>query len=167
MKQILLLRHAKSSWDDPKLKDFDRPLAKRGQEDAPRMGKFLEQTGYLPGVVISSPAQRAKETTLLCLEAAGFHEDIITWNDRLYYGSAADYLKAIQHAPNRVERIMLVGHNPKMEQIAGVLCGEAEIRMPTAALLCFEQAANKWEQIAAGLTQLKWMMIPKLIKKIM
>ncbi|MFH5831430.1 SixA phosphatase family protein [Halalkalibaculum sp. DA3122] len=166
MKQILLLRHAKSSWEIPHLKDFDRPLAARGQKDAPRMGRFLKKTGYLPGLVISSPAERAKETTQLCLEAAGLDEDLITWNDNLYYGTAGDYLDAIQQVPKNIECIMLVGHNPKMEDIASSLGGEANIRVPTAALICFEQPANRWDQIIPGHPQLKWIMIPKLLKKL-
>lgn len=164
MKQVLLLRHAKSSWDDAQLKDIDRPLAARGKKDAPRMGTFLKQAGYLPGAVISSTAQRARETTELCLEAAGLDKDMITWNKDLYYGSSLDYLEAIQQAPEDTGRIMLVGHNPKMEEIAGALCGGANIRMPTAALVCFEQPANRWQQIARGLPQIKWMMIPKVVK---
>ncbi len=167
MKQILLLRHAKSSHEIPQLKDFDRPLASRGQKDAPRMGNYLRNTGYLPGVIISSPAQRAKETTELCVEAAGLDEEIISWNDNLYYGTSQDYLEAINKAPKGVERIMLVGHNPMIEETANKLCGDANIRVPTAALICFEQPANKWEQIAPRLVQLKWMMIPKVVKHLL
>ncbi len=167
MKQILLLRHAKSSHDNPRLKDYDRPLASRGEKDAPRMGKFLKETDYLPGAVISSPAQRAKDTTKLCLKAAGLDEDLITWNDDLYYGSPSDYLEAIQNSSDDYSRIMLVGHNPKMEELASTLCGEANIQMPTAALICFEQPANKWEQIIRGMPTIKWMVIPKLIKHVL
>lgn len=130
------------------------------------MGTLLKETGYLPGAVISSPAQRAKDTTKLCLEAAGLDEDIITWNDDLYYGTPTDYLEAIQHAPDDWNRIMLVGHNPKMEELASLLCGEANIRMPTAALICFEQPANRWEQILRGMSGIKWMVIPRLIKNL-
>lgn len=167
MKQILLLRHAKSSWDDSSLKDFDRPLADRGRRDAPRMGRFLKQAGYLPDAVIASPAARAKETTLLVAEAAGIGEDVITWNDDLYYGSYADCREAILETPASAGRVMLVGHNPKMEDLAGLLCGDASIRMPTAALVCFEHPANRWEQLLGGAAQLKWMMIPKVVGKIM
>jgi len=170
MKQILLLRHAKSSWDDSSLKDFDRPLAKRGRGDAPRMGRFLREIGYIPGHIASSPAQRAKETILMFAEAAEIAEDMITWNEDLYYGSYRDYLAAVQETPDEVERVLLVGHNPKMEDTAGALCGdetEASIRMPTAALACFEHPANRWERVRPGTAQLKWMMIPKVVKKIL
>lgn len=169
MKQILLLRHAKSSWDDSSLKDFDRPLAKRGRDDAPRMGRFLKKIGYLPAHIVSSPAQRAKETIGLFLGAAGMDEEIVVWNEDLYYGSYRDYLQAVAEAPDDAERILLVGHNPKMEDAAGELCGGengASIRMPTAALVCFEHPANRWEQVRPGTAQLKWMMIPKVLKKL-
>lgn len=164
MKQVLLLRHAKSSWDDPQLKDFDRPLAKRGKRDAPNMGTFLKKAGSLPGEIISSTAKRAQETTQLLCEAAGLDDDIITWNGDLYYGGNSAYFASIEQASDAVERIMLVGHNPKMEEVAGKLIGHGNLRMPTAALLCFEQPANRWNQIEAGLAQLKWMVIPKLLK---
>lgn len=170
MKQILLLRHAKSSWDDSSLKDFDRPLAERGRRDAPRMGLFLKKIGYIPGQIVSSPAQRARETIQLFAEAAEIGEELIQWNKDLYHGSYRDYLTTVEEAPDTIERVLLVGHNPKMEDAAAALCGdesEASIRMPTAALVCFEHPADRWEQIRPGTAQLKWMMIPKVLKKIL
>jgi phosphohistidine phosphatase len=169
MKEILLMRHAKSSWENPDLKDFDRPLAKRGLKDAPQMGSFIRKSKNKPGLIISSPAQRAKETANLAVEAAKIDEDQITWNEDLYFGSVRDYLKAIQSVQNEYERIMLVGHNPLMENTTGVLTGaehKTAVRMPTAALICLESFAEKWEDIAPGTCQIKWMMIPKVLKKL-
>lgn len=169
MKQILLMRHAKSSWENPDLKDFDRPLAKRGLKDAPEMGKYLRRIKYKPGMVISSPAQRAKETTQLSMEAAKLDKEQIIWNEDVYFGSVRDYVAAIQSASDEYERIMLVGHNPLMENTAGILAGaehKAAIRMPTAAIVCLESFAESWETIAPGTCQIKWMMIPKVLKKI-
>lgn len=169
MKQILLLRHAKSSWDDSGLEDFDRPLAERGRADSPRMGKFLKGAGNLPGHIFSSPARRAKETIRLFAEGAGIHEEIISWNEDLYYGSYSDYFTAIRKAPDSAKTVMLVGHNPKMEETASALCSEARnvsIRMPTAALICFEHSAGRWEQVITGTARLKWMMIPEVVKNL-
>jgi phosphohistidine phosphatase len=166
MKYMLLLRHAKSSHDDSSLKDFDRPLAARGKEDATRMGEFVRDIDCLPGVIISSTAKRAKQTTQLFCKGAGLDEDEIQWDEDLYYGSSHDYLAAIKKAANVSERIMLVGHNPKIEDVARRLCGNASIRMPTAALACFEQPANEWNQISEGLASLKWMMIPKVLNEL-
>lgn len=170
MKQILLLRHAKSSWEDESLDDFDRPLASRGINDAPLMGKFLRKTKYKPDQIISSTAQRAKETTKLSLSGMKKEEDIITWNEDLYYGGRTDYLKAIQSADERTERIMLVGHNPKIEDTAGALIGNdriSNLRMPTAALVCLNTYAIEWEQVNWGACELAWMMIPKVLKHIL
>lgn len=169
MKQILLMRHAKSSWEHPDLKDFDRPLAERGLKDAPRMGKFIRESGYKPGIVISSPAQRAKETTQLSMEAAKIVEEKISWNEDLYFGSVRDYIAILQSVSDEYERVLLVGHNPLMENTAGILAGaehKIALRMPTAALVCLESFADSWDTIAPGTCQIKWMMIPKVLKKI-
>ncbi len=166
MKYILLLRHAKSSHDDSSQKDYDRPLAKQGKKDAPRVGQFIQSIEYQPGIIISSPAKRAEQTTRLFMEGANLHENIVQWNEDLYYGSSQDYLESIQNAQTPTDVIMLVGHNPKLEDIARRLCGNGSVRMPTAGLACFEQPANEWDQIREGMASLKWMMTPKLLNKL-
>ncbi|MFD2531423.1 SixA phosphatase family protein [Gracilimonas halophila] len=169
MKQILLMRHAKSSWEHPDLKDFDRPLADRGLHDAPMMGEFMRNSKHKPGWVISSPAQRAKETTMLSMEAAKVNEEQISWNEDLYFGTVKDYAAAIQSTPEEYDRVLLVGHNPLMEHTAGILAGsgqKASLRMPTAALVCLESFAETWQSISPDTCQIKWMMIPKILKKI-
>lgn len=169
MKHILLLRHAKSSWDDSSLDDFDRPLAKRGIKDAPVMGAFAAKSGYSPDRIISSPAKRAKETTELFSRKAGVKDQLIQWEEDLYYGSSFDYLEAIQQCANEAETVMLVGHNPKMEEAVSLLCSDNKsytVRMPTAALVCIEHPAVKWSQVREGTARIKWMVIPKLLKKL-
>lgn len=168
MKQILLMRHAKSSWEDASLKDFDRPLAERGLNDAPRMGRFIREAKYKPAAIVSSTAERARQTAELVAEAAQLNADNISWNEQLYYGSGKDYLQAIRAAADDFERIMLVGHNPLMETVTGMLSGandKVAVRMPTAALVCLESFANNWKQVGPGTCQIKWMMIPKVLKK--
>lgn len=167
MKYILLLRHAKSSRKDSGLKDIDRPLANRGQKDASAMGKFLKQVEYIPGTIISSPAVRARQTIELLAESAGLDKRTIRWNDDFYYGSGLDYLKTIQQCDEPVQTVLLVGHNPKLEETASLLCGEKRgiIRMPTAALVCIEHPAIEWLQIKEGTARLKWMMVPELVNK--
>lgn len=169
MKQVLLLRHAKSSWDDAQLKDFDRPLADRGLEDAPRMGDFVRRSGYKPSYIFSSAAKRATQTTRLFSQASEIEPDLIEWNEDLYFGSMKDYIRQIQSADEEHERIMLVGHNPIMENTAGMLAGSEHkiaVRMPTAALVCLECFANTWKEVNPGTCQIKWMMIPKVLKKL-
>lgn len=168
MKTILLLRHAKSSHSDRSLKDFDRPLAKRGRKEAPLVAAFLKKVGALPASVISSPAKRAKQTTELFTQTAGIDTSLISWNENLYYGGARDYLSAIHQSPENVKGILLVGHNPLMEETVSLLCnGEGAFiaRIPTAGLVCIEHPGMEWSQVKAGTARLKWMMTPKLLEK--
>ncbi len=169
MKTILLLRHAKSSWSNSGLDDFDRPLAGRGLNDAPKMGKYLKKIGYKPGYVVSSPAQRAKETSQLCVEGMKLDQEIIKWNDGLYFDSPRKYVEAIQNTPENVETMMIVGHNPLMESTATILSGGREsgaFRIPTAGLVCLESYAVRWQDVKPGTCQVKWMMIPKVLEDI-
>ena len=169
MKYILLLRHAKSSWDNLSLKDFDRPLSKRGLQDAPRMGKFLRKIGYCPEYIISSQAERARQTTLLCLEGMKRDEGLVKWENSLYFESTAKYFNAIQQAPANMNIIMLVGHNPLITATATLLSlgrDKTAFRIPTAGLVCLESNAVRWTEITSGTCQIKWMMIPKLLKEL-
>lgn len=170
MKFILLLRHAKSSWDNPSLEDFDRPLSGRGLEDAPRMGKFLKKAGYRPEYIASSTAERARQTTQLCLEGMKRDESIVKWDGSLYFESVNKYIEAIHKAPANTETIMLVGHNPLIESTATILSGGRDrtaFRVPTAGLVCLESYAARWDEINPGTCQVKWMMIPKVIREIL
>jgi phosphohistidine phosphatase len=169
MKYILLLRHAKSSWDDPSLEDFDRPLSGRGLDDAPKMGKYLRKVGYRPEYIVSSTAKRAKQTTQLCLEGLKRDESLVKWEDGLYFETVSKYIQAIQEAPKNTETIMLVGHNPLIEATATLLSGGKDrmgFRIPTAGLVCLESYALSWDDINPGTCQIKWMMIPKVLKEI-
>lgn len=166
MKYILLLRHAKSSRQNSGLNDFDRPLAKQGQKDARQMGKFLKQSGYLPETIISSPAVRARQTVELLAKSGSLDEQAIRWNEDFYHGSSHDYLEAIQQFDERLQTILLVGHNPKMENTVNLLCSRGRhgiVRMPPAALVCVEHPAIKWPQIIEGTARLKWMTTPELL----
>ncbi len=173
MKTILLLRHAKSDWGDPGLADFNRPLAKRGLKDAPRMGKVLRAFNFVPDQIISSPAQRAKQTSQLAAEVCGYKQGI-EWDASFYGGGSEDMISAIKRLPNSVERVMLVGHNPTMEETAGDLLLDSgtswehgiAIRMPTAALICFDLHIMDWSVLSPGDAVLRWFIVPRLIKTI-
>jgi phosphohistidine phosphatase len=166
MKQVLLLRHAKSSWDHPGMKDFARPLNDRGQKDAPKVGKFLKEIDFLPDKIYSSPAERAIETITLVAKSAGLNLKKIIWEDDLYFGSPRSYFDTIRAADNEDERIMLVGHNPLIEEtIAYLLSRDSHlsVMMPTAAIVCLEANEKKWKNIEPGSCTLKWHIIPKAL----
>lgn len=159
MKTLLLLRHAKSSWDDPSLRDFDRPLAKRGRRDAPRMGRALAERGAVPELVISSPAARARETVEAVLEAAGLAMSP-RFEPGLYAASSAELLRLIRGLPETVSCALLVAHNPGLEDLLSRLAGSPE-RMPTAALACLRFSAGSWGDVEDGDGERIWMVTPK------
>lgn len=162
------MRHAKSDWGEPGLKDFDRPLSSRGIKDAPEMGRYLLKIGQVPERIVSSPANRARQTTEAVMEASGMDRAQVLWNEDLYHGGVRDYLAAITATANDVSRIMLIGHNPLMEQTATVLAGSEHsviVRMRTATIICIELMATNWEQVQPAVGQISWMMTPKVLPK--
>jgi phosphohistidine phosphatase len=173
MKTILLLRHAKSDWGNPGLADFDRPLAKRGRKDAPRMGEVLALFDCVPDRILASPALRAKQTTEMVAEACGYKKSI-QWEDPFYGGTSEDLIAALQRLPNSLERVMLVGHNPTMEETAADLLAptpdewndEWSLRIPTAGLVCLDVNIVDWATLEPGDATLRWFLIPKLVKAI-
>ena len=169
MKTILLLRHAKSDRDNPTLADFERPLAKRGLKDAPRMGAVLSSFEIVPDRILASPARRAKETAQLVAEACGYKK-AIEWHEAFYGGNAEDLIVALQRLPNSMEQVLLVGHNPTMEETVSALISGDErqpiITMPTAALACLQVDVRDWAELEPGEGVLQWFLIPRLIKAI-
>ena len=160
MKTLLLLRHAKSDWDDPSLQDFDRPLAARGERDAPQIGKALRKRGdTLPDLIISSPAARAKATVKAVVIAAKV-DTHIQYDEAIYGASSAELTKLVNRIPDASSCAMLVGHNPGFEDLVGRLSGSPE-RMPTAALACLEFQVNSWSEVGEEEGKLVWLLTPK------
>lgn len=145
MKTLLILRHAKSSWKKAELADHDRPLAKRGKRDAPRMGQLLRDEDLLPDLVISSSAKRARTTAEIVVEESGFEGDLRLDRD-LYSFDAEAYLEALTEVDDIYERAMVVGHNPGLEELLEILTGEYQ-RLPTAALAQVELPIPSWADL--------------------
>jgi phosphohistidine phosphatase len=146
MKTLLILRHAKSSWKDDSLPDRERPLNKRGQEDAPKMGALLRKKDLVPDLVLSSPAQRARLTAELVIEESGYQGEV-EFREELYSFDAEPYLKALTRLEDTIQCVMLVGHNPAMEELVERLTGEY-LPMPTAALAQIELPIEHWRKLA-------------------
>jgi len=159
MKTLYLLRHAKSSWDDPSLKDFDRPLNKRGQKAAPKIARLIRKRKLQPELVVSSPAVRASQTTELVREAAGMTAPV-RFEAEIYEATPHRLLKLIQGIDDQMNSAMLVGHNPGFEELVAALTGESK-RMPTAALACIELDVQRWSEVAPGSGKLSWLVRPK------
>jgi len=145
VKTLLLLRHAKSSWDDKTLRDFDRPLNKRGLKAAPMVGEMMRKRKLRPELVLSSPAERAKETTRLVCEAAGLIA-VARYEEGIYEASARRLLEIVSQIEDAVNTAMLVGHNPGLEEVVEMLTGEIQL-MPTCSLAHVKLHVDSWLDI--------------------
>lgn len=145
MKTLLVLRHAKSSWENSGLGDHERPLNERGKVDAPRMGTLLAREGLVPDLIISSSAKRALKTAELAAESAGYEAEL-TVTRKFYHADPEEYIEVLQTVDDSAERVMVVGHNPGLEDLVEQLGGHYE-RMPTAALAQIELPIARWAEL--------------------
>jgi phosphohistidine phosphatase len=142
------MRHAKSDWASGALTDFDRPLNRRGERDAPRMARWLRANRFIPQQIISSPAVRARETTELAVRELEVDEAMVRWDRRIYEAELDDLLAVLSDHDAKVAMQMLVGHNPGLERLAGYLARadtlprEAKL-MPTAGVMVLEIPIGK------------------------
>jgi phosphohistidine phosphatase len=145
MKTLLLLRHAKSSWKDSELDDHDRPLNKRGKRDAPRMGKLLVDENLVPDLIVSSSAKRTRRTAELVAETAAYRGETRILGD-IYEANAARLLAAIQSLPDHLQRILLIAHNPGLEELLEAFTGTYR-PLSTGALAWLDFPVNSWQEI--------------------
>lgn len=145
MKTLLLLRHAKSSRKFPDLSDHDRPLNHRGKRDAPRMGRLLKEKELVPDLVISSTAIRAKDTASAVAKNSGYKGKMFTF-ESLYAAEPAAYLTVLRDLANNYRQVLVVGHNPGVEELIETLTGEIHI-IPTCTLARIEFDIEKWSAI--------------------
>jgi len=156
-----LLRHAKSSWDDQGLADHDRPLASRGRKAAKRIAKHLRSEGIAPSLVLCSSSRRTRET----LERIRPDGDVQIERD-LYGASAPELLERLRRVPDTTESVMLIGHNPAIQDLTLELAGrgdrleDAERKFPTCALATLE-LSNGWSELEAGSAELVGFVRPK------
>jgi phosphohistidine phosphatase len=147
MKTLFLVRHAKSSRDDPSLPDRDRPLDERGKQEAPMMGKRLAKRKVKPDLLVSSPALRALTTAQLIAEEIGYKRKDIVADDRLYGSSPDELLAIIRALDKKLDRVMLVGHNPEFSELAHRLSSKIA-EMPTSAVAEFSFDTKAWSEVA-------------------
>ena len=154
-RRLMLLRHAKSDWPGTDIPDRDRPLAKRGRRDAPRVGRWLHDHGYVPDAVVCSPARRAQQTwELLAPELGG--SPSVTFEPRAYDADALILLDLARELRAPYRGALLIGHNPAISELAGALAeprtadGESrEIKFPTAAVAVLEFTGG-WSDLSPG-----------------
>ena len=145
MKTLLVLRHAKSSWNDPALADHERPLNKRGVRDALRIAELVREDGLLPDVLISSDAERARLTAEAVAEAASFTGEILL-DGHLYLACPTDIVLRLRTVPAHAGTVMIVGHNPGLEELVEQLTGEPQ-DLPTASLAQIVLPIDQWRDL--------------------
>lgn len=158
-RELLILRHAKSDWETGAASDFDRPLSRRGERDAPRVGRYLRERGLVPDYVVSSPARRAKQTVIAVCEPLGIEPERINWDSRIYHAGAGVLLDVLNDCPASARRVLIAGHNPGLEILLQNLCNH-EIPMPddyklmpTAAVAHLE-ILSEWQNLEGRLARL-------------
>lgn len=148
MLKLFLLRHAKSSWDDVTLNDFDRPLSKKGVKDAPMMGKYFSKTYNKPQLIISSPARRARETAELFAESIDYKIEKISFDEHIYEATLEDLINTVLKIEDAYDKVMIVGHNPAFTELANYLTEEVTIdNIPTCGVLALEFKIKSWRKI--------------------
>jgi len=148
MKTLILMRHAKSSWKDQKMKDKDRPLTKRGMKDAAQIGTVLDKNELIPQLVLSSSVKRARQTAELVLEACHYPGEVI-YMDNLFLAEADVILDALRLLPNDVERVLVIGHNPGLECALQILTRQI-VALPAAAAANISLMIDSWKSLGVG-----------------
>jgi len=163
MKKLLLLRHAKSDKQAAGVSDFDRPLNNRGKKAAALIGDYLAKRKIQPDLVLSSPAERARQTAMLVGKAAGINVDL-RFDERIYEANASQLMKVVKQIDETASTALLVGHNPGFEDLLSDLTGHVR-HMPTAALACLNINIEKWKDAGEGCATIKWMVTPKELEQ--
>ena len=162
MKRLLLLRHAKSSWDDPDLPDRARPLGRRGKRDAPYIAQRLQRHLGAPGLIVASDARRALATARLVAQELGVSADGIAVDAALYLASPGEILRTAARQDDAHATVMLVGHNPGMTELANRLLPDFALDdMPTAGLLVVDFAVPAWGAVVTAPAALVYYDWPK------
>lgn len=169
MIQLALLRHAKSSWDNPGLDDFDRPLNDRGRRAAPIMGQVLASLKFVPEVVLCSPAKRTRETLEAITPDLAGGPRSVQFDEQLYLASPETMLDCLRSAGANSKRVLLIGHNPGLHALAVTLAHSGDAgqltrlrsKFPTAALALFSLGGDSFASIETNGGHLEAFVTPK------
>ena len=165
MKTLLIVRHAKSSWDFPELPDYDRPLIETGIARTRMVIGYLIEKGIKPDLIICSHAVRAKETALLIAEGLHYPKDKIKVEEKIYSGNEDDVFDLIFGVPDTLEQLLIVGHNPTFTNIANNFLENQLEWLPTSGVVCIEFKTDKWENIHKAKKTTKFVISPKTIRE--
>lgn len=160
MRELILIRHAKSSWSIPEFDDFDRPLNKRGKRDLPFMANLLSSKINKPDIIISSPAKRTTLTTIEFADALKYENDKIVWDKKLYLASSGVIIKILSQLNDEINLAIIVGHNPGLTDVQNLICNKEIENIPTCGIVCMS-IDKKWCELSGKDFKLDFFEYPK------
>lgn len=163
MKTVYIVRHAKSSWEEPGLADHDRPLAETGIKKTKPVIDFLKKKNVLPDLMLSSSALRAKETAFLLAEGLGYPQSAIDIVKKLYHASPDSILDELYSLSENIESVMIFGHNPTLTYFVNQFIDPPIINLPTSGVVAIEFATDKWTEISSSKNRNLFTVFPKMI----
>ena len=161
MKQLYLVRHAKSSWDEDWLDDFERPLNRRGKRDAPKMGGVLKEKGIAPDLIVTSPAARASATARILARELGYALERICYREQLYEAATRDFVATIATLDDKHDSAMMFGHNPTLTMVANMFGGTTIVNIPTTGIVGIEFDYDSWIQVSENRGRFLFFEYPK------
>lgn len=161
MKRLYLIRHAKSSWSNPDLDDFSRPLNKRGKKDCPKMAARLSAAGIRPELIVASPAKRAQKTAMCMAKGTACDQEAIRYDEALYLGSLSYHLQLLEELLNQVDVLFLVGHNATITELGEYLTGSTLGNVPTCGIVAVEYPGRQGFSTEQGAGRLLFFDFPK------
>lgn len=164
MKRLYLLRHTKADWSVEVVHDRDRPLARKGEEDARLLGQFLASLGQIPDEVLASTAIRARETARHVVEGGEWSREIRT-SDDLYDSPPWKVFRQLRERSNEIESLLLVFHEPTCSETLSDLVGHVSVKLPTGALARIDLSIEDWDEAEPGAGTLSWIVTPKILRK--
>ncbi len=166
MKTLIILRHGKSSWDDPMLRDFDRPMKNKGRRRTQLIADYLKQHNIIPDYIVSSPALRAVNTAKIVAIALGYDVENIEQNSDLYFVDTEKYFEAVYAAPDDKNCLMIVGHNPMITDFCNSFLAHFIQNLPTSGLCVLSFDINKWSEIHKVKPVLQHLVFPKKLENV-
>ncbi len=163
MKHLILIRHAKSSWSEFGLSDFERPLNGRGKRNAPIMGQRLAERDCSPDRLISSPAKRARKTAKIIAQEIDYPENRIEWCEEVYEASLSTLIQLVRSLDEGVDSVILIGHNPGFSSLGSWLCPASPDWLPTCGIVELQLDTDSWADAEANCGELLCYDYPKKI----
>lgn len=163
MKTLYLVRHAKSSWDDMSLQDYERPLLDKGKKRTQKVAEFLELKGVKPDLIVSSQAVRAYETAKILARKLNYPKEDIRIDTQLYFSGQQAMENVIFGVDDTVNEVMLVGHNPDMTNFANNFLEDKVDYLPTSAVVCLKFDTKKWDQVFLCKREVVFVIAPKTL----